>query len=273
MCHQDWVDMYRNSHLDIEMLRGHFVERAFSLHMHDYYVIGLIDQGIQSFSYRGTKYVTTKGGLLFLNPGEAHTGEAVDGDGFKYYALYPTVSHVKKIISDLTGRDNELPFFKNVRVDDLELAKQLRELHSSLLDDSAPLQSECMLICLLTSFVKRYADITFSEVPIGKEHKAIETAKEYIHANWSTGITLSQLAEITGLSRYYFLRLFSQTMGMSPHAYLESVRLIHAKQLIKAGLTLQNIAYAAGFSDQSHFTNRFKQYLGITPGQYAKGLQ
>jgi AraC-like DNA-binding protein len=80
-------------------------------------------------------------------------------------------------------------------------------------------------------------------------------------------------SKITGLSRYYFLRLFSHKMGMPPHAYLESVRLIHAKRLIKAGLSLNEIAYATCFSDQSHFINRFKQYLGVTPGQYAKGLQ
>lgn len=273
MCHQDWVDMHCNSHLNIEMLQGHFVERAFSPHMHDHYVIGLIEQGTQSFSYRGTKYITPQGGLLFLNPGEAHTGEAVDGDGFKYCALYPTLSHVKNIILDLTGEDHKLPSFKNVRVDDLESAKQVQELHTSLIDDTSPLQSESMLLSLLTNLVKKYADIRFSEKLVGKENKAVERAKEFIHANWSQGVTLSQLAETTGLSRYYFLRMFSQVVGIPPHAYLESVRLSHAKQLIKVGLPLHDVAYAAGFSDQSHFTNRFKQFLGITPGQYAKGLQ
>ncbi len=272
MCHQDWVGVYRNSHLDIEMLQGHFVEQSFSVHMHDYYVIGLIDQGTQSFSHRGTKYVTPQGGLVFLNPGEAHTGEAVDGDGFKYYALYPTITHIKRIVSDLTGRDSEIPLFKNIRVDDLKLAKQLQQLHTALRSDISPLQSECMLVCLLTSLVKSYADIRFSEIPVGKEYKAIEMAKEYIHANWSKRVTLSELAQIIGLSRYYFLRLFSHVIGMPPHAYLESVRFIHAKQLIKVGLPLNDISYATGFSDQSHFTNRFKKYLGVTPGQYAKGL-
>jgi len=131
-----------------------------------------------------------------------------------------------------------------------------------------------MLVCLMiTSLVKKYADIRLRGLLLGKEHKAIETAKEYINANWSMGITLSDLAKITGLSRYYFLRLISHKMGMPPHAYLESVRLIHAKRLIKAGLSLNEIAYATGFSEQSDFTNRFKQYLGVTPGQYAKELQ
>lgn len=46
--------MYRDSHLDIETLHGYFVGQAFSRHMHDYYVIGLIHKGLQTFRYRGT---------------------------------------------------------------------------------------------------------------------------------------------------------------------------------------------------------------------------
>lgn len=274
MSHQDWVSIYRNPHLDMETLHGYFREQAFSKHMHDYYVIGLIDKGVQTFSYRGkTKYITPPGGLFFLNPGEAHTGEAANGDGFEYYALYPKISHVQKIMADLAGTENKLPLFKNVRVDDSELANQLREMHGLLRDDAAALQSESMLMNLIAGLIKRYADLRLPERPLRREPKAIERAKEYIHANWTKGITLSDLAEAAGLSRYYFLRLFSHVVGMPPHAYLESVRLIHAKRLIKAGLALNDIAYATGFSDQSHFTNRFKQYLGVTPGQYAKERQ
>jgi hypothetical protein len=40
-----------------------------------------------------------------------------------------------------------------------------------------------MLVCLITSLVKKYADIRLRGLLLGKEHKAIETAKEYIHAN------------------------------------------------------------------------------------------
>lgn len=274
MGNQDWVNMYRDSHLDIETLHGYFVGQAFSRHMHDYYVIGLIHKGLQTFRYRGnTRYVTPPGGLLFLNPGEAHTGEAANEEGFEYYAFYPRIAQVRAIVSDITGRDNELPLFNNVRVDDSALANQMRELHISLRNNRAPLQSESMLFCLISSMVKQYADIRLTELHFGKENKAIETAKAYMQANLAKSITLTDLANASGFSRYYFLRLFTHVMGMSPHTYLESVRLMQAKVLIKQGLDLRDIAYATGFSDQSHFTNRFKQYLGITPGLYAKGVQ
>lgn len=53
------VNLYRDSQLDIETLHGYFVGQAFSRHMHDYYVIGLIHKGLQTFRYRGnTRYVT-----------------------------------------------------------------------------------------------------------------------------------------------------------------------------------------------------------------------
>jgi AraC-like DNA-binding protein len=58
---------------------------------------------------------------------------------------------------------------------------------------------------------------------------------------------------------------------MPPHAYLESVRIRHAQQLIAAGKPLAAVAAEVGFSSQSHLSNRFKQLIGVTPGQYARG--
>ncbi len=273
MVKHEWAGVFRNPYLDIELLRGCFIEQAFLTHMHDYFVIGLIHAGIQSFTYRATKYITPPGGVFVLNPGEAHTGEAADEKGFNYFALYPTVTHVKKIAGEITDKDHELPCFQAVRIDDAALAAQLKALDASLLHGGDRLHCECLFFGILTSLVEQYADIRCSAVAVRKVPKAIKIAKEYIQDNWSTGVALSDLAACTGLSRYYFLRLFKNSVGLSPHEYLDSIRLIHAKKLIKDGLALQAVAYAAGFSDQSHFTNRFKQYMGFTPGQYAKEMQ
>ena len=89
----------------------------------------------------------------------------------------------------------------------------------------------------------------------------------------SQGISLTQLAEQVALSPYYLLRAFRAEVGMPPHAYLESVRIRHAQRLIAAGNPLAVIAVEVGFSSQSHFTHRFKQLIGVTPGQYAQGVQ
>jgi transcriptional regulator GlxA family with amidase domain len=53
-----------------------------------------------------------------------------------------------------------------------------------------------------------------------------------------------------------------------PHTYLESVRIRHAQQLLVQGLALAEVAYATGFSSQSHFTDRFRRIIGVTPGAY-----
>jgi AraC-like DNA-binding protein len=78
------------------------------------------------------------------------------------------------------------------------------------------------------------------------------------------------LAACAGLSRYYFLKVFCSETGMPPHAYLDSVRIGHAKRLLRQGLAQSEVASEAGFSDQSHFANRFKRLVGVTPGCYAK---
>jgi AraC-like DNA-binding protein len=56
---------------------------------------------------------------------------------------------------------------------------------------------------------------------------------------------------------------------MPPYAYLESVRIRHAQQLIENGKSLAEVAAEVGFSSQSHLTRRFKKIIGATPGQYA----
>ena len=52
--------------------------------MHDYYVIGMIETGTQAFWYQGAQHITPSGGVFVINPGEAHTGEAVDGNPHAY---------------------------------------------------------------------------------------------------------------------------------------------------------------------------------------------
>jgi AraC-like DNA-binding protein len=57
---------------------------------------------------------------------------------------------------------------------------------------------------------------------------------------------------------------------MPPHAYLESIRIRQAQKLLSKGTPLAQVAYEVGFASQSHFTQRFKQIIGVTPGEYAK---
>ena len=94
---------------------------------------------------------------------------------------------------------------------------------------------------------------------------------DYIHDHLSERISLEALAQVAGISRFYFARQFQQAMGISPHQYVIQRRTERAKELISRGnLNLAQIAAALGFSDQSHFGKYFKRHVGVTPSTYAR---
>jgi hypothetical protein len=66
-------------------MRARYVQHAFKPHAHDYFVLGLIEAGRQSFTHERDHHITTAGALIIINP-----GEAAIRDGFAYRALYPS---------------------------------------------------------------------------------------------------------------------------------------------------------------------------------------
>lgn len=267
---KEWTNVWHNSQLDVGLLQAFYVEHAYPRHSHDYYVICLIERGRQSFTHKGTKHFTPAGGVIFINPGAVHTGEAADAQGFEMRSFYPTIAHMQTAVCELTGRHQAEPFFRDVRVDHRATRESLVALHKTLAEGASELECESRFTWTLTQLVKRYADVRYTEQRLGQEHTAIRQARRYIDERFAVGISLTRLAEHVALSPYYLLRAFSAQVGMPPHTYLESVRIRHAQRLIEAGMPLAEVAVEVGFSSQSHLTRRFKQIIGVTPGQYAQ---
>jgi AraC-like DNA-binding protein len=172
-------------------------------------------------------------------------------------------------LGELTGRHSALPFFPTVRIDDRWARDSLIMLHHTLAQGADQLETESRFLWTLTQLIKRYADIPLAEQRLGAESDAIQRARRYIDEHFMHGISLRQIADHVSLSPYYLLRAFRAHMGMPPYAYLESVRIRQAQRLIEIGKPLAEVAGDVGFSSQSHLTHRFKQIIGVTPGQYA----
>ena len=269
---QEWSQIHHHAGLNVDFLHAYYIEHAYPRHTHEYYVISLIARGNQSFTHNRTKHITPPGGVIFINPGEVHTGEAADKSGFELRSLYPTVTNMEQAAMELTGRHQLEPYFNKVRVNDTQTRNNLLALHQALEQVADSLEYESRFIWTLAQLIKRYADISHPEQYIGKEQDAIRRAREYIHEHFANGVSLNELAEHIGLSQYYFLRVFRAEVGMPPYTYLESVRISHAQKLIESGRSLIETALEAGFSSQSHLTNSFKKIIGVTPGQYAKQM-
>lgn len=65
-----------------------------------------------------------------------------------------------------------------------------------------------------------------------------------------------------------FSRQFRAAVGLPPVAWQMLCRIRHGASLLAGGASITDAALASGFYDQSHFAHRFRQLMGMTPGQY-----
>lgn len=263
-----WSVPLHDADLQVSALHAHFTTHAFAPHWHEYYVVGLITEGVQTFRYRRDRYVTTRGGFFILNPGEPHTGESAIAAGFTYRALYPTHEHMEQAMVELR-RPSALPHFPTVRMDERDMATSIHHFHALLTAELSPLERQTRWLSLLTTLVLRYGSARL-ELPVaGVEPSAVSRARDYLEGHYAERVTLPQLAAQTSLSPFHLVRVFRRATGITPHAYLESVRIRHAQRLLERGESPSAVAFATGFSSQSHFTERFRRTLGVTPAVYA----
>lgn len=103
----------------------------------------------------------------------------------------------------------------------------------------------------------------------GLSPSTLRRVGEYVEAHLSDTVDLATLAAVAGLSIHHFAREFKQSVGIAPHHYLIRNRVERARDMLAhTDLSLSEIAYAVGFSDQSHLARHFRQMLGVTPGQF-----
>jgi AraC family transcriptional regulator len=96
-------------------------------------------------------------------------------------------------------------------------------------------------------------------------------ATEMLEARLATGIAIGELALECDLSHRHFCRAFRQSLGASPHAYMQTIRIEKAKLLLHATRSsLADIGSECGFADQSHFTRVFTQFEGVAPGVWRR---
>src|SRR5262249_30044813 len=98
---------------------------------------------------------------------------------------------------------------------------------------------------------------------------AMRRVREYVQVHLNESIDLGMLAGVAGLSMHHFARQFKQSAGVTPHHYLTQKRVERAQEmLVQTDLPLAEVAYAAGFSDQSHLARHFRYMLGTTPREF-----
>lgn len=251
---------------NLETFRACAIRYRYARHFHGSYSIGVIEAGVGGNRYRGQTYLAPPNSVVFMNPQEVHTGYSAADQPLTYRMLYPSVELVQQVAQDL--RDDVSPFFRHAFVQDPDLACRLLALHDALEQSAGPLEQQSLLVDALSAALLHHAEARRMAHRPAFEPEAVRCIKAYLHDCFEADVSLDDLAEITQLNRFYLIRVFRQAVGMPPYAYLKQIRVEQAKQLLRQGMAIADVATAVGFSDQSHLTRHFKQIFGITPGQY-----
>lgn len=251
----------------IELLKAKFITQTFPRHIHEGYVIGVIERGAEKFYYRGATHTAPAGAVIVINPGEVHTGQSADGQGWSYRTLYPRADALKKLTVELGGPP-QIPFFPAPVIRDNHLAYLIRNLHRTLESSESTLERETVFMVAMAQLIRRHA----ADKPIlptaRVEPQAIRQVRDYLEAHYAENISLNHLAQLANFSPFYLNRVFRQMMGLPPYAYLTQIRITNAKKLLTLGEPIAQVALETGFVDQSHFSRHFKRFVGVTPGQY-----
>lgn len=251
--------------LGIEAYRLEGIVQPFPNHFHDFFVIGIMVAGERYLCCKGREYILKRGDIVLFQPGDNHAC-AQSGDGpLDYHAFNIPVPVMRSLAEEITGAVNLPGFGENVIVDE-ELGGYLRTLHNLVMSGTAEFEKEENLLFLISLLIGRYGQAFENGAPeCGSE---IEEACRFMDLKCAEGIRLDEICRHVGLSKSTLLRSFTKEKGITPYRYLETVRINRAKKLLEQGVSPIEAGMQTGFSDQSHFTNQFTSYTGLSPGVY-----
>jgi hypothetical protein len=165
---------------NLDLLRATFITHTFARHTHAGYAIGVIEQGGETFWYRGARHIAPAGSIVLIDPDEVHTGEAISATGWHYRMLYPEVALVRGAAEQLAGHHVGTPSFPEPVVCDPEARASLQALHTTLETSVSTLARETHLLLALRQLLARHAVIGLPGTAPSHEPGAVARVRRYL---------------------------------------------------------------------------------------------
>jgi len=103
----------------------------------------------------------------------------------------------------------------------------------------------------------------------GLVDRRLRRSIEFMRDNFDRELALGEIAEAAYLSEFHFARLFKRITGVTPHAYLAGLRIVHARRLLATtDLSIAEVGARVGYQSASHFGKVFRQATAFTPTDY-----
>jgi AraC-like DNA-binding protein len=244
-----------------EVLHARFTDHAYPLHTHDTWTLFIVDDGAIRYDLDRRPRSADVAVVGLLPPYLVHDGRPGRSDGYRKRVLYLESSLLPdRLIGPAVDRSD-------LRVPGLR--REISELHGLLDCPDDAFEAETRL-----QVMAQRIRTALGEPPVerdGDRHDRLaERVRADLDAHLFEPITLAAAARRVGSGTTLVARAFTDTFGIPPHRYLIGRRLDAARDRILRGQPLADVAAEVGFVDQAHLTRRFRQFLGTTPGRFAR---
>lgn len=223
------------------------ISQPFPAHFHQELVIGLILSGSRLLRIRGQEILLGPGSLFLIPARTSHECLCKKTE--------PTAWLTLRLSSDwnpdrlVLHRTSLNPLFAGFHKELMEGRAQCTGLHQVL------------------ETLKQTAGTTQETVPAAQQVSRILALME---TDCRQRLTLQDFSQAASCSPSTLQHSFEQTLGVSVHRALESVRLEQARRCLESGASLAETADQCGFADQAHLTNVFTRFMGITPKNWIR---
>ncbi|EMO2840410.1 AraC family transcriptional regulator [Acinetobacter baumannii] len=254
----------------VETRRSCFGRTCYKSHSHPTFSIGAIDEGNSVFqSSFGTAQKISAGTSVIVPAHVEHSCNPMPNQAWSYQMLHLDLAWLNQLYSEFQeqGLDLHIPQHKPLIIKDESLYEAFTEMNETLFDAQKLIfeKEQSLLHCLIHLLLPHFI--------LEEIQKPQYLYKDFLNLidviSSSEGfISLEELAQRVGLSRYAIIRLFKANVGLTPHAFQINLKINQAREQLKQGVPLAELAVNLGFSDQSHFHKAFKAHTGVTPRQF-----
>ncbi len=252
------------------------------MHWHSEFEINFIHRGKGEFICGGRKFTAIEGDILILPPNMLHTAYPCKDNILIYGAFVfnpvllganssdrSTVECIRPIINGNVQINVHIPSDSEHYID----IKTMTDRILFCIHENSPHMDLLLkgVLMQLFWFLENNGDITFWP-NIGTGHnEVIRPVLEYMAKNYQNDMTIEELAELTHLSKSYFMKCFKDTVGVSTIEHLTQLRMnAICEELSTTKDKISDIAFRCGYSNLSNFNRQFLKKVGCSPDEYRK---
>ena len=244
-----------------EVLHAEFFQHAYPMHTHSEWTLLLVDSGVVAYELGRTERFAAGVAVTVLPPNIAHDGHSAVAGGFRKRVVYLDEHWLP---AAAVGLSVDRPTIQATA-----LVSAVRRLHGELVEPGSELAADTTLLRIREA-VLAHLDLRSPAPPTATATVAADL-RDLLDERVTRGIGLAEAGALLGAHPSSLGRAFREAYGIAPHAYLVSRRVDRARQLLRDGWPVAEVAVVSGFHDQAHLTRHFTRLLGITPGRYRLG--